>query len=171
MFKNEETKRLFLRYAIPCGSVLVKRGKITQEKLDELKNSLLEGKKINDNLEEIFTFAMKMLDLTLKEMDKEKIDEEVIHKYFWEKHASAVSERSKTHKDIPVQKCFVLPGKVISKGLVDTPLGKRELDFSFLNNPKIGDYITLHYDYACEMIDEKTADRLWKIFKAQSRND
>jgi poly-beta-hydroxyalkanoate depolymerase len=77
-----KNKELFLRYAIPCGEVLVRRGELQNDILEELSQSVSEGKEIRIPIEKIFKVASRMCTILAKQMRKKEIDEEVIRRYF-----------------------------------------------------------------------------------------
>ncbi len=153
-------RELFLRYAIPCGSVLVKRGSVSQEKLEQLEQGLLSGRPIEEDLGRIFGVGVRMLTILARRMGKKEIDREVIRKYFWFEHPDCINERVKTYPDVVPEKCMVLPGKVLEEGLVQTPLGKRKVRTDFVPDAKPGDWMTVHYSYIVEKITEKQAGEL-----------
>ena len=124
-------KELFLRYAIPCGDVLVKRGELRHDLLQELNDSVANGQEIDMPVGKIFKVASRMCTILAKRMGKSEIDAEVIRRYFLLEHEKAIEWRKKLRPDISVKDCLVYPGKVLKidfdKALVKTPLGEAML--------------------------------------------
>ncbi|OYT56468.1 MAG: hypothetical protein B6U68_03245 [Candidatus Aenigmarchaeota archaeon ex4484_14] len=166
VFDSEETKRLFLRYAIPCSMVLIRRGKVSEKTIDELKSKLMKNEKIRDDLEKIFTIAVRMLIILAKKSGKEKIDVQILHEYFWFKHVEAIEQRNTVFKDIPVQRCIVWPGVVVTDdGMVRTPIGIKKYQKDFLPDAKQGDHVVVHYGYMVEKITKKQYDKLISYYE------
>ena len=86
---------LFLKYAIPCGHVLVKRGDLKQETLDRIRDKVVFKQEVREDLEDIFPIAVRMCKLLAKKSGKSVIDQEVIRDYFWHEHPKAVEWRKK----------------------------------------------------------------------------
>lgn len=158
-------KGLFLKYAIPCGQVLVKRGDVNQKKLDTLRQGLLMGAEVKEDLEKIFPIATRYLTLMAKRAGKREIDAELIRRYFWREHQKCVEWRMAIYPDVMPEKCLVLPARVLkagAKAVVQTPLGKREVKQDFCRGMKEGDFVAVHYDYAVEKINSGQAKALLK---------
>jgi hydrogenase maturation factor len=101
-------------------------------------------------------------------MGKSKIDKAVIRKYFWNEHSKAINWRHKIYKDFDKKLCKVYPGKAISidkKAIVLTPLGKTILKKDFVADIKVGDFVTVHYDYVVEKITNAEFRKLWNKYK------
>jgi len=160
-------RELFLRYAIPCGSVLVDRGTVSQKTLDQLKEKLLSGKPIKQDLGKVFKVGVRMLTITAKRMGRKEVDKEVIRKYFWFEHMDCINERVKTYPDVVPEKCLVLPAKVLEKGLVKTPIDERKVRTDFVPDVKPGDWVTVHYSYIVEKITEKQAEQLKQFIEKE----
>ena len=166
-FDSNDTKNLFLRYAIPCGNVLVKRKTISKDKLDKMKVNLINGRDIRD-IEKTFKVASSMCYIITRKMKKNKIDKAVIRKYFWSEHAKAIEWRHNIYKDFDKKLCRVYPGRVTSigeKAIVLTPIGKRELRTDFVSDLMKNDLVTVHYDYIVEKITKKEFNSLWNKYK------
>jgi len=166
-FTDSETEQLFLRYAVPCGCVLVQRGNITQNFLDELEDKVTKKEKIEKDLQEIWPFATGNLLVLAKKQGKEKIDKEILHTYFWDMHAAVVLDRNADFGDLNVKRCLVLPAKIIAINstelTVKTLFGERKVKSEFLDEFKVNDLITIHYDNAIEKISEKNYSKLKHI--------
>ena len=50
------------------------------------------------------------------------------------------------------------------KAKVETPLGILDARLDFIPEAKVGDYITVHYDFGCEVITKEKAEELEKNF-------
>lgn len=159
-------KELFLRYAIPCGEVLVRRGELKGELLNELKESVEHGQDIDAPVGDIFKVATRMCTILAKRMGKSEIDNEVIRRYFMLEHEKAIRWRKQVRPDINVKECMVYPGKVLKidfdKALVQTPLGEAMLKNDFTPDLHKGDLVSTHYDFVSEKIKRNHA---WKMLK------
>lgn len=156
-------RSLFLRYAIPCGHVLVKRGDLKQETLDSVKERLLRGEGVREDLEALFPIAVRMCKLLAQKSGKGAIDPEVIRDYFWREHAKAVEWRAEIYPDLPKEECLTFPARVLEPGknpLVETPLGKKRAKADFVSQVKKDDWVIVHYDYIVEKIPWEQAERL-----------
>ncbi|MCX6814529.1 MAG: hypothetical protein NTY20_02695 [Candidatus Aenigmarchaeota archaeon] len=156
-------KELFLRYAIPCGEVLVKRGSLDPKLLKKAERIVTDGKTANIDPAKMFPTAAKMCTLIAHRMGKKEIDAEVIRRYFLFEHEKAVRWRMKIYPDIIPEKCIVYPARVLRSGellLVNTPTGKKILDTRFAPEVKRGDWVSTHYSYAPEKISSETAKRM-----------
>jgi hydrogenase maturation factor len=156
-------KELFLRYAIPCGEVLVNRGTLDPRLLKKAERIVTDGKSANIKPEEMFPTAAKMCTLLAHKMGKKTIDQEVIRRYFLFEHEKAVRWRMKLYPDVIPEKCIVFPARVLRSGellLVNTAQGKRILDTRFAPEVKRGDWVSTHYSYASEKIPSETAKRM-----------
>ena len=160
-------KRLFLKYAFPCGKVLVNRGNISQEFLDEIKEGIVNNKRLKEDYLKPFKIALFFMTDIAKKQGKTIIDEEVIHKYYFEKHDKVVKWRADMKPDIVVNSCRIKPGKILNinkHATVETAIGTMKIKLDFIPTAKIGDFISVHYDYGCEIISEKLAKKLWERF-------
>lgn len=159
-------KELFLRYAIPCGEVLVKRGELKEELLKNLNDSVANGRKIDVPVEDIFKVASRMCTIIAKRMGKKEIDENVIRKYFLLEHEKAIIWRKKIYPDIDIKRCRVYPGKVLKidfdGALVKTQLGEKMLRNDFSPDLKKGEWVSTHYDYISEKIKAEHVKRMLK---------
>jgi len=158
MFKNlpVKDKGLFLRYAIPCGEVLVKRGELKEELLRKLNSSVRTGEEISTDIEDVFKVASRMCTILAKQMGKSEIDSEVIRRYFLIEHEKAIKWRKQIKPDISVRECKVYPGRVMrtdKRGvLVKTRLGERLYRDDFAQELKSKDWVSVHYNYIAEKI-------------------
>jgi hydrogenase maturation factor len=162
-------KELFLRYAIPCGEVLVKRGSLDPKLLKKAEKIVTDGKTANIDPSKMFPTAAKMCTLIAHKMGKKVIDQEVIRRYFLFEHEKAVRWRMRIYPDVVPEKCIVFPARVLRSGellLVNTPAGKRILDTRFAPEVKRGDWVSMHYSYASEKISGETAKRMLRKKKA-----
>jgi hypothetical protein len=151
-------KKLFLKYAIPCAETLVKRGQINQERLNELIEKIVKNKKIFDEDVDMFKVAKAHSTILAKELGKDEIDEEVIEKYFLEKHDEVVDERFEQMNDFDPDKCRIKNGKVLSIGngeaLVETTKNKSSYRIDFVPDIKRGDFVIVHRDFIVRKISK-----------------
>lgn len=160
-------KELFLKYAFPCGQVLINRGNISQEFHDEIKEAIVKNKQLKEDYIQPFKVALFFLTEIAKKQGKNVIDKEVIHGYYFERHDDVVKWRAEVKPDVIVDLCRVKPGKILNidkEATVETPIGTLEIKMDFIPNAKVGDFITVHYDYGCEIITEELSKKLWKKF-------
>lgn len=157
-------KRLFFLYAHPCGDVLVRRGRMKEETLRRIREKLRGGGEVDED-PRLFRVAYAFLKIIASEKGKGEIDEEVIHEYYWRKHDGYVMEQAKEREDIVENLCRVFPGRVVEvnggEAVVELPVGRRKVNIEFLPNLHLGDFVTVHYSYACERIDGRTFRKLW----------
>jgi hydrogenase maturation factor len=154
---------LFLRYAIPCGDVLVKRGNLKQETLDRIRKRVIRKERVEDDLERVFPIAVRMCRLIAKKLGKGAIDPGIIRQYFWHEHAKAVEWRAEIYPDLPKEKCLTYPARVLKPGkkpLLETPVGERRAKPDFVPGLKKDDWVIVHYDYIVEKIPWKEAEKL-----------
>lgn len=156
-------RELFLKYAIPCGDVLVKRGDLKQETLDRIREKVIKREEVREDLEALFPIAVRMCKLLAKKSGKEVIDPEVIRDYFWHEHRKAVEWRASIYPDLPREECLTCPARVLKPGknpLVETPLGERNVKPDFVPRLKKDDWVIVHYSYIVEKIPWEEAEEL-----------
>lgn len=157
-------KRLFLKYALPCATTLVKRGWIKQEDMDRMLDMLVNNKEINVDLKKIFVVASSICSLIAMKAEKKEIDSGVIRDYFWNEHDYMVDKRYEEMKDFDPEECRVYSGKVLKvgeKAEVMTPKGTASYRKDLAPEIKEGDYVVMHYDFIVEKITKETAKLLW----------
>jgi hypothetical protein len=115
-FKDEASRKLFFRYAVPCSETLAKRGVITQKYQRSLVSSIVLNKKIPKDAEKIFKVASSMCEKTAKKLGKRYIDKEVVRRYFLFGHDKVVDRRYKIFKDFNPMLCRLYSGKVLVSG-------------------------------------------------------
>lgn len=163
-FKDEASRKLFFRYAVPCSETLAKREVITQKYQKSLVKSVILNKKIPKDAENIFKVASSMCEKTAKKLGKKSIDKEVVRRYFLFGHDKVVDRRYKIFKDFDPMLCRLYSGKVLVSGnraLVQTITGDKEYRTSLI--VKKGDYVVVHRDFIVEKISKKLAKELWSI--------
>ena len=157
-------ERLFLKYAIPCSTVLIKRGSVSKNLMRSVKTDLVSGKPIKTDIRKIFKVAYIMCSIIAKKMGKNEIDDEVIRKYFWLEHEKAIKWRMKIHKDIDVKSCLCYLARIVKSGksiMAKTSSCIVKVKNDFVPEIKNGDLAVIHYDY----IVEKISDEDFKKFK------
>jgi len=149
-------KELFLRYAIPCGEVLVRRGEVEGELLHKLNDAVKNRTELDYPVEEVFKVAARMCTIIARQMGKGEIDDEVIRRYFLVEHENAIRWRQKVRPELKLEDCLVYPGRVLridsENILVKTPLGERMLRNDFAEGIKVNDLVSVHYDYIAEKL-------------------
>ncbi|MBN1896258.1 MAG: hypothetical protein JW789_00835 [Candidatus Aenigmarchaeota archaeon] len=163
-----KNRDLFLRYAVPCGDVLVRRGELDKKLLDEMGNAVRSGRDVDFPIEDKFKVASRMCTILAKRMQKDVIDDEVIRKYFLVEHEKAILWRKQIKPDIDVRECKVYAGKVRkiedNRALVHTPLGEIMLRTDFREGLKLkeGDWISKHYGYISEKLSQNHVSAMHK---------
>jgi len=153
---------LFLRYAIPCARVLVSRGVITQSFLDGMTDDVSNGIQKKEYIS-TFKTALAMMRAIAKERGKTGIDAEVIRSYFLDRHNELLPSLAKS--DVPQELCRVRTGKVTGSGeflTVKTELGDEKVKSTFTPDAKPGDTVSVHYDFACEVLERASRERRQK---------
>jgi hypothetical protein len=168
MFKTLpiKDKELFLRYAIPCGEVLVRRGELREDLLKRISDSLKSRQEIDIPLENVFRVATRMCTILAKRMGRKEIDSEVIRRYFLIEHEKAIRWRKQIKPDISVKECKVYSGRVLRIDpdgiLVKTRLGERMYRDDFAEDLQKKDWVSVHYDYIAEKIKSSQANKMIK---------
>jgi len=161
-----QDRDLFLRYAVPCGDVLVRRGELPKEILDKMRNAVREGHDVDFSIEDKFKVASRMCTILAKQMNKDVIDDEVIRRYFLVEHEKAILWRKQVKPDIDVQECKVYAGRITQlddkNAFVKTPLGEVMLRTDFREGLKLkeGDWVSKHYGYLAEKLDSSLAAKI-----------
>ena len=157
-------RELFLRYAIPCGEVLVRRGEVRESLLKQLNDSVKNRQEVEAPIEDVFKVASRMCTILAKRMGKNAIDEEVIRRYFLVEHEQAILWRKQVRPELKLEECLVYPGRVLKIAdegiLVRTPLGERMFRSDFAQGLKARDWVSVHYDYVSERINESHVNRM-----------
>jgi hypothetical protein len=163
-------RELFLRYAVPCGEVLVRRGEVREELLRNLNDSVKNKGNIDYPIEDVFKVASRMCTIVAKRMGKNEIDAEVIRRYFMVEHENAILWRKQIRPELKLEECLVYPGRVLKMGtenmLVKTPLGEKLYRNDFARDLKPKDWVSVHYDYVAERINHGHVVRMAKGKKA-----
>jgi len=149
-------RELFLRYAIPCGEFLVKRGELQEGLLAKLNDAVKNSQETDIHIEDTFKVASRMCTIIAKQMGKKEIDEEVIRRYFLIEHEDAIKWRKQVRPELKLEECLVYPGRVLKIGndniLVRTLLGEKLFRNDFASGIKANDWVSVHYDYIAEKI-------------------
>ncbi|MFH1424621.1 MAG: hypothetical protein ABIG20_02960 [archaeon] len=147
-------KKLFLKYAIPCSSTLVRRGDVKQARIDELREWVLTNQSAgqlsepseptSQELHDIFKVASVMCCVAADDLGKAEIDAEVIREYFINRHDEAVEQRWLLKQDFDKEACKT---RVVE---FDESFNKE-----FCPDAKSGDKVVLHYNYIIEKLSEQ----------------
>ncbi|MFH7882182.1 MAG: HypC/HybG/HupF family hydrogenase formation chaperone [Candidatus Aenigmatarchaeota archaeon] len=170
---------LFLKYAYPCMEFWFKNKmlamkirkkdaekffKVINEKLlSEIKLIAMGKKKMNKkiekNIEKLVPLAFNfILKLGKKRGGKVLVNEEAIRKYFCVLHGKIIEKEKKLFKKYEnfFELCDVKEGKIIEiKGnmaKVKISNKEREVNLDFIENPRIGEKVKVHFFHACEKI-------------------
>lgn len=159
-------KDLFLRYAVPCGEVLVKRGDLKAELLRKFNDSVKHKQGVEYPIEDVFKVATRMCTILAKRMGKKEIDSEVIRRYFLLEHDKAIQWRKQIKPDINIKECSVKPSKVLEihddKIRVMTRLGEMMCRPDFVRNLRINEWVSVHYDYIDERLKPHHVNKMLK---------
>ncbi len=156
-FSKVANKKLFLKYAIPCGRVLVKRNLIKQEYLDSIEDSVIKKLELKDEYVEVFDSAILMMTQMASKREKDVIDDDIIHDYFLKRHNEYLKHRVMEVDDVDERLCrvHVCPIENVHDGiaLAHLPTGEdREIRLDFIPDARDGDNVAVHYNYGCEII-------------------
>ncbi len=157
-----EPEVLFVKYAFPCAFIIRQRGEISEEELSQLENAALHSKKLDRAfLERIFFRAFRRIEKLAVEMKKNKWDFEVIHDYFVSRHNELIKNGMETYEKAPASLrnlCMVHRAKIkeIRGNILVVQYGKenklRPVVGEMISNPKVGEFVTIHYGYAVEKV-------------------
>ena len=163
-FSTPQDKLLFMKYALPCASTLVRRGVVAQAQVDGWIKEVSQGKAPTEPAELVFKVAYAMCTTLAKAADKKSIDAETIREYFLFKHAEVVDERFKLMKDFNPTDCKTRTGKVIDVGadsaLVRTAIGERWYRAVFVGGVEKNRNVVVHFDFIVELITDSVADKM-----------
>lgn len=151
---------MFFRYALPCARTLVKRGKITQQLLDQMISRLSNGEELPEGFEDNFVVAKAMCTVIARKMGKAEIDEEVLRQYYIIDHCKVVKERYEQMKDFDPAMCNTKIGEVArisDYAVVKTKLGLHKYRTDFFNNLKVGDKVVVHYNFVSDRLTDGQA--------------
>ena len=166
-FKNDSSKILFLKYALPCAGTLVKRGSISNKLIEESVRNLSLNRKLSGHPEKFFKTAYAMCEKIARRANKKSIDENVIRRYFLFEHDKVVDSRYKAFKDFNPMQCRVFSGKILKiknkRALIKTIIGKKRYRTNFIQNLKKGDCVVVHRSFAVEKISGSILKKLWKL--------
>jgi len=160
-----ENRKLFFSYAHPCGDVLVRRGSMDARVLARIRENLRKGESIPER-PELFKVAYALMKMLAEEMGKSRIDDEVMHEYYWRRHDGHVMDEAKIKSDIVPEMCIIFPARIVNiegnEADVEILVGRRRVNIEFVPKVSVGDYVTVHYCYACEKINENLFRSLWR---------
>jgi uncharacterized protein YcaQ len=139
-------KLLFLKYAWPCGAVSVRRGDMTQEYYDELKQRILKNENLTQDDCDHFKVAMAMCTIAAKHLGKQEIDSKVIRHYYSKMHDQAIEERYELMGDFDKEAC-----KVHFATYSESSNYKKD----FCPDIKEGDSVAVHYNYIVDKINSE----------------
>ena len=152
--ESKDDRLLFLKYALPCASTLVKRGNVSEEYVQHLVQLASKGKVPKEKAEEMFKVATAMCDYWAEKMHKDNVDSSVIRRYFLLEHSKVVDDRYEIMRDFNPVDCKTYLGSVVSSDTnfarVKTKLGIRRYRKTFVKDAKKGDTVIVHFDYIIE---------------------
>jgi hydrogenase maturation factor len=164
---KEDSRLLFLRYALPCSNDLINNRLATQEQIDSLMKFVLEDRLPEEGAERIFKAGFAMCTIIAMKSDKKEIDADVIRQYFLMEHNKAVDEQFKNRQDFNPVECKTYAGKVLKvdadSALVSTPIGLKRCRTDFARGLKEGDNVAVHSGFAVERISDSIASRMNEI--------
>ncbi len=163
MMIQEESRLLFMKYALPCAGTLVKRGKLAQQDIDELINIIKTGSAVPEGAENIFKVAMAACSLLAMDKGMKLIDDEVIREYFLFGHDDVIDRRYEEMGDFDPEACRTRAGVVedVLEGaaIVRTSAGAKEYRTDFAD-VREGDLVVVHWNFIVERIDKQAADKM-----------
>jgi hypothetical protein len=160
---NEKDRLLFMKYAMPCAGVLVQRGNVAQEDVDEIITAVKAGK-VPRGAEKMCKVAFAACSLIAKDRKKDKIDREVINHYFHFAHDEVIDRRYEEMGDFDTNSCRIRAGVVEAVGkdfaVVSNSSGRRKYKTDFVAGLKKDDIVTTHWNFVVEKIDRATAEKM-----------
>ena len=160
---KEDSRLLFMKYALPCAGTLVKRGQVAQKDVDRLINIVKNGGKIPKDVEKIFKVAFSACSLLAIDRKKNNIDSDVIREYFLRKHDDVIDKRHAEMGDFDPESCRIRIGSCesVENGFatVITSQGKKKYRTDFITNPRKNDIVITHWDF---IVEKKTKKKLVK---------
>lgn|SRR3989338_3463198 len=164
MMKIDEKSRLtFLKYAVPCAGTLVKRGTITQDHMDSLREAVKSGQ-APKGAERIFKVALSACSLLAIDMGKGVIDDEVLYNYYLFGHDDIIDKRFDEMGDFDAEACRIRAGIVEDvfpgSAVVSNSLGRKEYMTDFAPGIEKGDAVSTHWDFIVEKIDPTVAKKM-----------
>lgn len=157
---SQADRLLFLKYAVPCATTLVKRNSISQKEYDELYSKAKSGVVPGGEPEKIFKVAYAKCLASAMEKGS-GINKEIIRDYFWLGHDAVIEERFELMKDFDPVHCKTFPGVVLdaSAGMakVKTSIGQLDASADFEPSAKKGDFVVVHRGIIVEKISETEA--------------
>jgi hypothetical protein len=159
-FKDERSRILFLRYALPCAATLVKRGNVKGSLIRSAIADISLGRSVEGRPESFFKTALGMCERIARRKGKKFIDQDVIRTYFLFKHDRAIDRRYKLYKDFDPSGCRTYPGLTVDAGHVRTILGKKKYRTCFTPRLRKGDRVVVHRNFTVEKIDKALFARL-----------
>jgi hydrogenase maturation factor len=175
-FKNDSSRMLFLKYALPCADTLVERGTVSKKLIKDSIRSISLNRKVSRHPEKIFKTAHAMCEKIARRARKKSIDEIAVRRYFLFEHDKIVDSRYELFNDFDPLQCRVFPGKILKiknkEALIKTIIGKKKYRTNFIQNLRIGDCVVVHRSFTVEKISESMLKKLWKLkenyFKSNS---
>ncbi|MBI4182287.1 MAG: hypothetical protein HY520_04955 [Candidatus Aenigmarchaeota archaeon] len=147
-------RSLFLRYALPCAGTLVRRGKVTQDWVDELVRAVSGGAAIPQGAEQVFAVACAACSLRALDQGKQAIGPEVIRGYFRKGHDAVIDRRYAEMRDFDPEACRVRTGVVedVSGSRARVRLGAqvRILRTDLFPRVRAGMRVVAHWDFIVE---------------------
>jgi hydrogenase expression/formation protein HypC len=71
--------------------------------------------------------------------------------------------------------CLAIPGKLVEingyNGIADFSGVRRKVDISFLEDPKLGDYILVHVGFAIQKVEEEIARETYRLLDEISKEE
>ncbi len=161
---EENSRVLFMKYALPCAGTLVRRGKVSREYIDRLIDIVKNNGKIPKDAEKIFVVAFSACSLIAMDSGKSSIDSDIIREYFLLRHDDVIDRRYEEMGDFDPEACRTRSGIVGSVGddfaVVNTPLGKGKYRTDFVSDIRRNDVVVTHWNFVVEKIDKNTVERM-----------
>jgi hydrogenase maturation factor len=168
---DKKDKLLFLKYAVPCATTLVKRNSISKSQYEKLYSMIKSGKLPEGEPEKIFKVAYaKCAALAIE--NGNRITKNIIRNYFWLGHDNVIKERYELMRDFDPEYCKTFPGIVIEKikdkATVKTAIGLQKVSTDFEQSVKKGEFVVIHRGMIVEKISKpkamEFAEKTGKIF-------
>jgi hypothetical protein len=160
-FKDEKSRILFLKYALPCADTLVKRGFVEKRTVTDAIEDVTLGRKVGGHPERIFKTALKECGKIAGRLGNSLVTEGAVRQYFLFEHDDVIDIRYKIFHDFDPDRCRTYSGKIVGNNVVKTITGSKRYR-TFVPSLKRGDFVVVHRSFIVESISRALAGRMRK---------
>lgn len=159
----ESPEQTFFKYAFPCSTVLLNRGRISQEKHDELAERFEKlDPPPSEELEKIYVNAARRMRVVAEKLGRDAVwDRQVILTYFLREHNRFIQEGDGEYKALPPALCEVCKVRICEVEerekdvlTVRLPDGGAKKVMDKHTGARPGEKVSIHWGFACDIIDD-----------------